>query len=389
MIKSYKYKIKPTKIQSNQLDQFFGCARFIYNWGLDKKINSWKNEQKSLSYNDLAKQLTSLKKEDRYIWLNECIAESLQQSLRNLDSAYNGFFKSKKGFPKFKSKHKSKDSVKFIHCIHFDFENWKVKLPKIGWVKLCKNQTFDQSLVRQGTTTVHKDKCGAYWVSIIIDDKKELPPKTKVEEQSTVGIDLGIKDFIVLSDGTKVSNPKYYECSMRKLKRIQQSLSRKVKDSHNYQKTRVKLNKCYRYITNQKLDMFHKLSSYLINNYDTICMEDLNVEGMMQNHNLALSIQSASWSMFKEILSYKSDWYGKNLITIGRYEPSSKTCHCCGYKNNDLKLSDRTWVCPVCDSVLDRDINAAINIKKIGLNQSKEIKLPRVGGSPDCGEFLR
>ena len=389
MLKSYKYKIKPTDVQSNQLDQFFGCVRFVYNWGLDKKINSWKNEQKSLSYNELAKQLTSLKKDSEYVWLKECSIESLQQSLRNLDSAYNGFFKSKKGFPKFKSKHKSRDSVKFIRCVSFDFENWKVKLPKIGWVKLCKNKTFDQSLVRQGTTTVHKDKCGAYWVSIIIDDKKELPPKTKVEEQSTVGIDLGIKDFIVLSDGTKVSNPKYYECSMRKLKRIQQSLSRKVKDSHNYQKTRVKLNKCYRYITNQKLDMFHKLSSYLINNYDTICMEDLNVEGMMQNHNLALSIQSASWSMFKEILSYKSDWYGKNLITIGRYEPSSKTCHCCGYKNNDLKLSDRTWVCPVCDSVLDRDINAAINIKKIGLNQSKEIKLPRVGGSPDCGEFLR
>ena len=389
MIKSYKYKIKPTKIQSNQLDRFFGCTRFIYNWGLDKKINSWKNEQKSLSYNELAKQLTSLKKEDGYIWLNECIVESLQQSLRNLDSAYQNFFKSKKGFPKFKSKHKSKDSIKFIRCVSFDFENWKVKLPKIGWVKLCRNQIFDQSLVKQGTTTVHKDKCGTYWISVVIDNKKDIPPKTKVEESTSVGIDLGIKDFIVLSDGTKISNPKYYECSMRKLKRLQQGLSRKVKDSHNYQKTRNKLNKCYRYITNQKLDMFHKLSSYLINNYDTICMEDLNVEGMMQNHNLALSIQSASWSMFKGILSYKSDWYGKNLITIGRYEPSSKTCHCCGYKNNDLKLSDRTWVCPVCGSVLDRDINAAINIKKIGLNQSKEIKLPQVNGSPDCGEFLR
>lgn len=389
MIKSYKYKIKPTKIQSNQLDQFFGCARFIYNWGLDKKINSWKNEQKSLSYNELAKQLTSLKKEDGYVWLKECSIESLQQSLRNLDNAYNGFFKSKKGFPKFKSKHKSRDSVKFIRCVSFDFENWRIKLPKIGWVKLCKNKTFDQSTVKQGTTTVHKDKCGTYWISVVIDNKKELPPKTKVEETTSVGIDLGIKDFIVLSDGTKISNPKYYEHSLRKLKRLQQSLGRKVKDSHNYQKTRIKLNKYYRYVTNQKLDMFHKLSSYIITHYDTICMEDLNVEGMIQNHNLAKSIQSASWSMFKEILSYKSDWYGKNLISIGRYEPSSKTCHCCGYKNNDLKLSDRTWICPICGSVLDRDINAAINIKQIGLDQSKEIKLPQVNGSADCGEFLR
>ena len=211
MKRAYKFKLNPTYKQQRQLLQAFGCARFIYNWGLDKKINLYKEQKKSLSYIDLAKELTLLKKNEEYKWLRDVPNECLQQSLRNLDSAYTRFFKEKKGFPKFKSKKNCKDSAKYTQAIYFDFDNWKVKIPKCGWIKLCKNKTFDLSKCKTGTLTVSRDKCGEFWCSISVDDREELKPKTKVSESKTIGIDLGIKDFATLSDGTKISNMKFYE----------------------------------------------------------------------------------------------------------------------------------------------------------------------------------
>ena len=392
MKKAYRYKIKPTMKQQKMLSQFFGCARFIYNWGLNRKIEAYKTDKKSIGYVQLAKELTDLKKQDDTKWLNDCANECLQQSLRNLDNAYTRFFKEKKGFPKFKSKKNSKDVCKFINSVKFDFDKRKVWIPKIGWTKLCHNKEFDLSQVKLGTLTVSKDKCGEYWCVILVDDMQPNAPKTKVQKETSVGIDLGIKDFATLSDGTKVENPKYLERSQKKLAHLQKVYSRRQKDSKRRERVRLAVAKCHRRIANQRTDFLHKLTTELVRCFDTICLEDLNVEGMMKNHYLAKSIVSASWYQFKTILGYKSEWYGKNVLFIGRFDPSSKTCNHCGYVNKDLKLSDRKWKCPKCGEVIDRDINAAINIRDWGIHpqslvansaKDKDIRHPQVSGGED------
>ena len=345
---SYKFKLKPTINQQEQLNKTFGCARFIYNWGLNIKIKEWTNNNVSVSYFELAKMLTSLRKNKDYIWLKEVSAESLQQSLRHLDNAYTQFFKSKNKFPVFKNKKKSKNSAKFIMGVYFDFVNWKVKIPKCGWVKLCKNKTFDLDTCKLGTLTVSKDKCGEYWCSIVVEDGKPLKSKAKILEETAVGIDLGIRDYAILSDGTKYGNPKFLEKGQKKIAILQKKFSRAQKDSKRHEVLKLKIAKQYRKITNRRVDFLHKLSTDLTNRFDTICLENLNVEGMMKNHRLANSIQSAAWGEFVRQLEYKSKWYGKNLVFIGRFEPSSKTCSNCGYINRNLKLSDREWICPNC-----------------------------------------
>ncbi len=368
MKRAYKYKIKPTMKQQHQLQQVFGCTRFIYNWGLDIKSKSWSIEHKTVSYFELAKKLTELKKNEKYKWLKQIPAECLQQSLRNLDNAYTQFFKGIKSFPRFKTKKNSKNCAKYTQAIYFDFDNWKVKVPKCGWVKLCENKTFDLSSSKIGTLTVSRDKCGEYWCTIVVDDNAPQKSKTKISEETSVGIDLGIKDYAILSDGTKYSNPKYYENNRLKLKVLQQKFARTKKGSNRHEVMRLKVARQYKKITNSKIDFLHKLSTDLIRRYNTICLENLNVEGMMKNHNLAMAIQSASWSEFVSQLKYKAEWEGKNIVFIGRFEPSSKTCNKCGYVKHDLKLSDREWVCPICGKHHDRDINAAINIKMFALN---------------------
>ena len=373
MVKVYKYKLNPNKTQETAMNQFLGSTRFIYNWGLNRKSEQYKLNGTSPNYNALAKELTLLKQTDGYTWLQDVPIDALQQSLRNLENAFTRFFREHKGYPKFKSKKDNYSSYKVIKSVHFDFTNWKVKLPKLGWVNLCKNHIFNQLNSKQGTVTVSKDCCGTYWCSVVVDDMQGKPSKAKMVESTAVGIDLGIKDFAILSDGTKFSNPKYYERSQKKLAKLQRQFAKSEKYSHRHELLRIKIAKVYRSITNQQNDMLHKLSTYLINSYDNICLEDLNVEGMMQNHHLAKSIQSVSWSTFVNMLSYKSEWKGKNVIFIGRYEPSSKLCHNCGHINRDLKLSDREWTCPICGEHLDRDINAAINIRHIAFEKQNLI----------------
>lgn len=375
MIKSYKYKIIPNNKQKDLLIQFFGCVRFIYNWALDKKTSAYKENGNSLTYVQLAKDLTILKSQEEYKWLKECSIEGLQQSLRNLDVAFTAFFRKKAKYPKFKTKHKSKDSIKFINCVHFDFNKWAVKLPKLGWVKLCKNRTWDQTTCKQGTVTVSRDRCGDYWITVAIDNQKQNITKKPIKQNTSVGIDLGIKNFMTLSDGNKYTNPKYLQHSQKMLAHWQKNLARTKQGSNRHEKARLMVAKCYRKITNQRIDFLQKLSTDLIKKYDTICLEDLNVKGMEQNHHLARAISDAAWGEFVRELTYKSEWYGKNVVYIGRYEPSSKLCHCCGYINNDLKLSDREWVCPKCGKHHDRDINAAINIKTIALEKQNLILL--------------
>lgn len=373
MIKSYKYKLHPTIKQQKQLNMFFGCVRFIYNWGLNRKIETYKQTKKTIGYVELAHELTLLKQENETQWLKECVNESLQQSLRNLDSAFVRFFREKRGFPKFKSKKKSKDSIKFINSVGFDFDNWFVKIPKIGKVKLCKNKIFDVKSCKIGTLTVSKDKCNEYWCTIVVDDLQPKQSKTKIEMRTAVGIDLGIKDYAILSDGTKYGNPKYLEKYSKKLAHLNKTFARSKNGSKNHEKLRLKIAKLYRKIGYMRSDFTNKLSTDLIKRFDTICLEDLNVQGMMKNHYLASSIQSAAWCEFVRQLEYKSDMYGKNVVFIGRFEPSSKTCHKCGYIKPDLKLSDREWICPKCGEVIDRDINAAINIRDFALHKQNLI----------------
>lgn len=369
MLKAYKYKIKPNKEQEELLSKFFGCTRYIYNWGLNAKTSAYKENGKAINYLQLAKELTILKQGKGHEWLNECTTEALQQSLRSLDNAFTAFFRKKAKYPRFKSKKHTRDSVKFINSVHFDFENWTVKLPKLGKVKLCMNRTFDQSICKQGTCTVSRDRCGTYWCVITVDDLQPKPTKAKLVKDKAVGIDLGIKDYAILSDGTKFTNPKHLEKAQRNLAHLQKVFARKGKGSKNHERMRVKVAKCHRSIANQRNDFLHKLSTHLVRNYDVISLEDLNVKGMEQNHHLARAIQGAAWGEFVRQLEYKSEWFGKNVLFIGRFEPSSKLCHKCGYINQDLKLSDREWVCPQCGEHLDRDVNAAINIKEIAFDK--------------------
>ena len=373
MIKSYKYKLHPTVKQQQQLNMFFGCARFVYNWGLNQKIQAYKQDKKTIGYVELAHQLTGLKQQEETNWLQECTNECLQQSLRNLDAAFVRFFREKNGFPKFKTKKKSRDSVKFINSVHFNFDDWKIKIPKIGWMRLCKNKTFDLLSCKIGTLTVSKDKCGEYWCTIVVDDLQPKQLKTKIALETAVGVDLGIKYYAILSDGTKYGNPKYLEKYSRKLAHLNKVFARSKKGSKNHEKLRIKLARLYRRIAYMRSNFTHKLSTDLISRFDTICLEDLNVKGMFKNHHLANSIQSAAWSEFVRQLEYKAELYGKNIVFIGRFEPSSKTCSKCGYINSELTLATREWTCPQCGEHHDRDVNAAINIRDFALHKQNLI----------------
>lgn len=364
--RSYKFKLHPTYKQSYLLDCTFDACRFIYNWGLNKKIKAYEENKQNLSYMALAKELTILKQQKEMQWLQKVCNESLQQSLRNLDSAFVKFFKQQRKFPKFKSKGKSKRSAKFINRVHFDFKNWKVKIPKIGWIKICKNRSFDLSK-KFGTVTITKDRCGEYWCSVFIYDVEE---KLKIKSSNIIGIDLGIKSYATFSNGIKCDNPKYFEKGQRQLKRLQQKLSKKKKGSNRRNLAKLKLAKLYRKLSNRKLDFLHKLTTEIVNSYDTICLEDLNIKDMLKNHRLANSIQSVSWGEFIKQLKYKAEWNGKNILFIDKFDPSSQICSNCGYRNNDIKdLSIREWNCPQCNTRHDRDINAAINILNFALQK--------------------
>ena len=373
MVQTFKYKIHPTTEQKDKLSSFFGCARFVYNWGLERKTSEYRTNGKNLTYIDLAHELTVLKKEKD--WLKECPNVCLQQSLRNLDVAFTSFFRKKTKYPTFKSKKKSRDSIKFISSVYFDFENWLVKVPKLDWIKMSKSRTFNKTKNKQGTVTLFKDKCNDYWVVVVLDDLEKKQAKAEILKETAVGVDLGIKDYITLSDGKKYTNPKYFYKTQKMLAHWQKAFARTKQGSKRHEKARLQVAKCYRKITNQRTDFLQKLSTDLVRMYDTICLESLDIKNMEQNHNLALAISDAAWGEFVKELTYKSERYGKNIVFIGRYEPSSKLCHNCGYINKGLTLNERIWTCPHCGEVLDRDINAAINIKRIALEKQNLIGL--------------
>lgn len=280
-----------------------------------------------------------------------------------MDSAFVKFFREKAGFPNFKAKHYSRQSYKAINSVSVNLDNNKVRLPKIGWVKFFPNRKFDGKVC---SVTVIKTPTGKYFISVLVDDGKEIPVKPAVRYDTSIGIDVGIKDFAVCSNGDVYANPKYLEKSEARLKVLQRRFSKTKKGSNRRERARKILARQYEKVSNQRNNFLHQVTSKIVRENQTIIIEDLNVKGMLKNHHLAKSISSVSWSEFFRQLEYKCEWYGRNLIRIGRFEASSKTC-ICGYVNSELKLSDREWVCPKCGRHNDRDILASVNIKRFGL----------------------
>lgn len=360
MLKSYKYKLKPSEEQIVLLNKHFGSIRFAYNYFLNERKREYETNKQSLNYYDNAKSLTELKKQEEHVWLNEINSQSLQNSLKNLDDAYNGFFKKRTGFPKFKSKH-TKNSFKIPQFVKL--EKGKLKIPKFKEpIDLILSRSFT-GIIKQ--CTISKTPRNEYFVSILVETEHSVVPKTG----KTVGIDLGIKDFVITSEGYKYKNNRYTKTYTKKLKERQQHLSRKTKGSNRYQNQKLKVATIHKKITNSRLDNLHKVSTELIKKYDVIVLEDLNIKGMIKNHKLSKHIADASWSKFIELLTYKAEWNDKKIVQIDRFFPSSKTCNCCGYINQNLKLDMREWTCPSCNTKLDRDLNASINILKEGYKQ--------------------
>jgi len=362
MLKAFKFRLYPTTTQAVQLNQHIGSCRFVYNWALDQKIKTYEHTGKSISRFDLNKMIPSLKASNE--WLGEVNSQSLQGMTKQVESAFTRFFREKNGFPRFKSKKNPIQSFPIPQHYSVNFKNDTVKLPKIGEIQAVFHRGFEGELK---TATVSRSCKGHYYISILVEDGKEIPLKQEFSDSTTIGVDVGIKDFAVLSTGEKIENPKYLKNSLQRLKVLQKRISKKQKGSQNREKAKQRLAAIYDRIANQRNDFQNKLSLRLMSENQAIALETLNVKGMVKNHNLAQSINDSAWSSFVTKLEYKAEWFGKTVLRIGQFEPSSKLCNVCGYHNKELQLKDREWECPECYAKHDRDINAAINIKKFAL----------------------
>jgi len=355
VIKAIKYRIYPTELQTELLDKHISACRFVYNLALETKQAAWSSVRVNLSRFDLINQLPDLKSHCE--WLKEVSSQSLQASVSKMDSAYTNFFNGKSNFPRFKNKKTSRKSFTVTSLLRVG--NDFIEIPKFReGIKAAIHRKFEGK-VKSGV--VSKTPTGKYFISVLFETTENTPVKPVATEENTIGVDLGIKTFATLSDGRVIENPRCLKKALSKLKYTQRKYSK-----YKGKRTKRKLALLHEKVANKRNDFLHKVTKKLIDENQAIALETLNVGGMMKNHKLAQAIQDVSWGKFNEFLTYKAEWYGVNILRIGRFEPSSKMCHC-GVVNKELKLSDREWTCNSCGSINDRDLLAAQNIKKFAL----------------------
>jgi putative transposase len=368
MLRSFKYRLYPTYDQRINLSKNIGACRWVYNWALETKTKAWMAEKKRLSQFDLCKLLVDEKKNQE--WLCEANSQSLLGAIANLDKAYNAFFRKVSKFPKFKSRHRAKQSFTVFQGVKIDHDKGTISLIKHGKIEIASDPRRWTGQIK--SATVRRDPDGRWYVSVLVDDGVKLP-KTQPVTDRIVGVDLGLISLATVSTGEKIANPKFLNKSIKKIRRAQRVVSRRKRGSKRRDRARYRLACVHSHVGNQRNDFLHKLSHKLVAENQGLAFEDLAVSNMVKNHRLARSIQDAGWSTLVKYCKYKSVWSGKPFIQIGRFEPSSKLCSC-GVINRSLSLSDRTWTCQSCGSTHDRDILAAQNIKRMALHPQVSLR---------------
>lgn len=372
MLKAYKYRIYPNQLQKQMLEQHFGCVRFIYNWALALQKRYYAIFGKSLPYGRIQSHLVKKKKSAKYAWLNDVNSQSLLNALKNVYAAFGNFFKGLTKFPQFKSKKNPQRSYQCPQHCTISFEDGLLNLPKIKGLKAVFSREFAGEIK---TVTVRKTPTGKYYASILVDTGDDvIPVPTTIEDDKTLGVDLGLSHMLILSDGSKIDNPKHLSKASQQLAIEQKILARMDKNSKNYQKQKLIVAQIHEKVSNTRLDTQHKITHSLVceNQATSYAVEDLGVKNMVKNRKLAKAISDVAWGQFINILTYKARWYGKNIIKVDRFFASSKTCSHCHHKEHVLPLSVRHWTCPSCHATHDRDVNAAINIKNQALLDSAD-----------------
>jgi putative transposase len=369
--RAYKFRCYPTDAQAVVLARTFGCARFVYNWGLKLRTDAYYDRHEKIGYHDTSAALTALKRQPDTTWLHEVSSVPLQQALRHLDQAFRNFFDGRAQYPTFHKKRGKQAATYASSAFRWDAETRALILAKmdaplaIRWSRLFSGTPT--------TITLSKDRAERYFISFLVEEEMEMLPAL----DTAIGIDAGLIDLVTLSTGEKIKHPKHLATSHQRLKRAQQALSRKQKGSKNREKARLRVARIHAQIADQRNDGLHQLTTRLIRENQTVCVESLAVKNMVRNHHLARSISDAAWGELVRQLDYKAHWYGRTLVKIDRWYPSSKRCHKCGYVASSLPLDVRTWTCPHCGVHHDRDINAARNILAVGLTVSA------------CGDLVR